>query len=71
MLVAICEVLGDAFSEGIERAAEEDVVGGIWHDLHLKIYVDVVKGEMDVVEAAMHFSDSGVSGLHLQRMFYL
>jgi hypothetical protein len=71
MLVAVREVLGDAFSEGIERAAEEDVVGGVWHDLQLKIYVNVVKCEPDVAEAAVCFGDGGVGGLHLQRAFYL
>jgi hypothetical protein len=71
VLIAISKVLGDAFGEGIERAAKEDVVWGIWHDLHLKIYVNVVKGETDVAEAAMCFSDGGVGGLHLQRSFYL
>jgi hypothetical protein len=35
MLVAVHKVLGDAFGEGVEHAAEEDVVGGVWHDLHL------------------------------------
>jgi hypothetical protein len=35
VLIAVSEVLGDAFGEGVERAAEEDVVWGIWHDLHL------------------------------------
>jgi hypothetical protein len=29
MLVTVREVLGDAFSEGVERAAEEDVIWGI------------------------------------------
>jgi hypothetical protein len=68
VLIAISEVLSDAFSEGLERAAKEDVVGGIWHDLHLKIYV---KGEMNVVEVAVHFGDGRVGGLHFQRVFYL
>jgi hypothetical protein len=71
VLISIGEVLGDAFCEGIEQAAEEDVIGSVWHDLHLKIYVNVIKGEADVVEVAMHFSDGGVGGLHLQHSFYL
>jgi hypothetical protein len=71
VLIAISEVLGDAFGEGVEQAAEEDVVGGVWHDLHLKIYVNVVKGEADVMEAAMHFGDGRVGSLHLQHVFYL
>jgi hypothetical protein len=71
MLISVSKVLGDAFHEGIERAAEEDVIGGVWHDLHLKIYVNVIKGEADVVEVAVCFGDSGVGGLHLQRSFYL
>jgi hypothetical protein len=37
--------------------AEEDVIGGVWHDLHLKIDVNIVEGETDVAEAAMHFGD--------------
>jgi hypothetical protein len=71
VLITISEVLGDALGEGIERAAEEDVVWGIWYDLHLKIYVNIVKCEADVVEAAVCFGDSGVGGLHLQCAFYL
>jgi hypothetical protein len=71
VLISISEVLGDAFHEGIEWVTEEDVVWGIWHDLHLKIDVNVVKGEADVVEAAVCFGDGGVGGLHLQRSFYL
>jgi hypothetical protein len=68
VLIAVSKVFGDAFCESIERAAEEDVIGGIWHDLHLKIYVNVVKGEADVAEAAVCFGDGG---LHLQHSFYL
>jgi hypothetical protein len=71
MLVAIRKVLGDAFSEGIEWAAEEDVIWGVWHDLHLKIDVNIVEGEADVAEAAVCFGDSGVGGLHHQCAFYL
>jgi hypothetical protein len=71
VLITVSEVLGDAFGEGIERAAEEDVVGGVWHDLHLKIDVNVVKCEADVMEVAVCFGDGGVGGLHLQRSFYL
>jgi hypothetical protein len=71
VLVSVGEIFRDAFREGVERAAEEDVVGGIWHDLHLEIYVNIVESEMDVVEAAVRFGDSGVGGLHLQRTFYL
>jgi hypothetical protein len=65
MLIAVSKVFSDAFGEGIERVAEEDVIGGIWHDLHLKIYVNVVKCKVDVAEAAMRFSDGGVGGLYL------
>jgi hypothetical protein len=64
MLVAIHKVLGDAFGEGVEWVAKEDVVGGIWHDLHLKIDVNVVKCKADSAEVAMRFGDSGVGGLH-------
>jgi hypothetical protein len=71
VLITISEVLGDAFGEGIEWAAKEDVVWGVWHDLHLKIDVNVIKCEADVMEVAMHFSDGGVGSLHLQRSFYL
>jgi hypothetical protein len=71
MLIAIGEIFCDAFREGVERAAEEDVVGGVWHDLYLEIYVNIVEGETDVVEVAVHFSDGGVGGLDLQRAFYL
>jgi hypothetical protein len=53
VLIAVSKVLSDAFGEGIERAAKEDVVGGVWHDLHLKIYVNVIKGEANVAEAAV------------------
>jgi hypothetical protein len=71
VLITISEVLGDAFSEGIEWAAEEDAVGGILHDLHLKIDVNIVEGETDIAEAAVCFGDGGVGSLHLQRSFYL
>jgi hypothetical protein len=71
VLISVSKILCDAFCEGVEWAAEEDVVGGIWHDLHLEIDVNVIKGEADVVEAAVHFGDGGVGGLHLQRSFYL
>jgi hypothetical protein len=71
VLISISEVLGDAFCEGIEWVAEEDVIGGIWHDLHLEINVNVIEGKVDVAEAAMCFGDGGVGGLHLQRSFYL
>jgi hypothetical protein len=37
VLISVSEVLGDAFCEGIEWVAEEDVIGGAWHDLHLEI----------------------------------
>jgi hypothetical protein len=66
VLISISEVLGDAFCEDIEQAAKEDVVGGVWHNLHLEINVNVIKGEVDVVEVAMCFADGGVGGLHLQ-----
>jgi hypothetical protein len=71
VLITVSEVLGDAFGEGIEWVAEEDVVGGVWHDLHLKIYVNVVKYEADVAEVAVRFSDGRVGGLHFQRALYL
>jgi hypothetical protein len=71
MLISISKVLGDAFCEGIEQAAEEDVIGGIWHNLHLEINVNVVEGEADIAEVAVHFSDGGVGSLHLQCSFYL
>jgi hypothetical protein len=71
VLVSVGEIFRDAFREGVEWAAEEDVVWGVWHDLYLKIYVNVVEGETDVAEAAVHFSDGRVGGLHLQRVFYL
>jgi hypothetical protein len=71
VLVSVGEIFRDAFCEGIERAAEEDVIGGIWHDLHLEIYVNIVESETDVAEVAMRFGDSGVGGLHLQCAFYL
>jgi hypothetical protein len=29
VLISVSKILGDAFHEGIERAAKEDVVGGI------------------------------------------
>jgi hypothetical protein len=65
VLIAIGEIFCDAFHEGVKRAAEEDVIGGVWHDLYLEIYVNIVEGEMDVAEAAVRFSDGGVGGLHL------
>jgi hypothetical protein len=71
VLIAVSKVFGDAFGEGVEWAAEEDVVWGVWHDLHLEIYVNIIEGETDVAEAAVRFSDGGVGGLHLQRVFYL
>jgi hypothetical protein len=57
--------------EGVEQAAEEDVVGGIWHDLDLEVDVNVVKCELDVAEAAMHVGDGQVGGFYLQCPFYL
>jgi hypothetical protein len=51
--------------------AEEDVIGGIWHDLHLKIDVNVIKSEADIAEAAVYLGDGGVGGIHLQCLFYL
>jgi hypothetical protein len=71
MLISISKVLGDAFCGGIEWATKEDVIGGVWHDLHLEVNVDVIKGEVDIAEAAVCFSDGGVGGLHLQHSFYL
>jgi hypothetical protein len=56
VLISISKVLSDAFCEGVEWVAEEDVVEGIWHDLHLKIDLNVVKGEADIAEVAMRFS---------------
>jgi hypothetical protein len=70
VLISVSEVLVDAFCEGVEWVAKEDVIGGVWHDLHLEINVNVVDGEADVVEAAMRFND-GVGSLHLQHSFYL
>jgi hypothetical protein len=69
--VRVALTLGDAFCEGVEQATEEDVIGGIWHDLHLEIDVNVIEGEADIVEVAMHFGDGGVGSLHLQHSFYL
>jgi hypothetical protein len=37
----------------------------------MEINVNVVKGEADIAEAAVHFSDSGVGGPHPQCSFYL
>jgi hypothetical protein len=71
MLIVISKVFSDAFGESVEQAAKEDVIWGIWHDLHLKIYVNVIKSEADVAEVAVHFGDGGVGGLHLQCSFYL
>jgi hypothetical protein len=71
VLISISEVLGDTFCEGVEWAAKKDVVGGVWHNLHLEMNVNVIEGEADIVEAAMHFGDGGVGRLHLQHLFYL
>jgi hypothetical protein len=71
VLIPVSKVIGDAFCEGIEQAAKEDAIRGIWHNLHLEINVNVIEGEVDVAEAAMHFSDGGVGDLHLQYSFYL
>jgi hypothetical protein len=57
VLVSIGKIFGDAFHEGIERVAEEDVIGGIQHYLHLEVNVNVIKAEPDILEVAMHFSD--------------
>jgi hypothetical protein len=45
MLVSIGKIFRDAFHEGVERAAEEDVVGRVQHDLYLEVDVDVIEGE--------------------------
>jgi hypothetical protein len=37
MLVSIGEIFGDAFHEGIEWAAKEDVIGRVWHDLQMSM----------------------------------
>jgi hypothetical protein len=71
VLVSIGEIFHDAFHEVVERTAKEDVIRGVWHDLHLEIYVNIVESEMDVAEVAMHFGNSGVGSLHLQHVFYL
>jgi hypothetical protein len=71
VLVSIGEIFGDAFREGVEWVAKEDVVGGVQHYFHLEVNVNVIKGEPDVLEAAMHFGDGQVGGFHLQRSFYL
>jgi hypothetical protein len=71
VLISISEVFSNAFREGVEWAAKEDVIGGVWHDLHLEINVNVIEGEADVAEAAVRFGDGGVCGLHLQCSFYL
>jgi hypothetical protein len=57
VLLSVGEVLCDAFREGVERMAEENTVRGVRHDLHLGVDVDVVKGELDVAEAAACFGD--------------
>jgi hypothetical protein len=66
VLVSIGKIFGDTFCEGIEWAAEEDVVGGVQHYLHLEVNVNVIEGELDISKVAMHFSDSRVGGFHLQ-----
>jgi hypothetical protein len=71
VLISISEVLSNAFYEGVEWAAEEGVIGGIWHNWHLEINVNVIEGEADVAEVAMRFGDSGVGSLYLQCSFYL
>jgi hypothetical protein len=71
MLVSVGEILRDAFREGVERAAEEDVIGRIQHDLYLEVDVDVIEGEPYVAEAAVCLGDGRVGGFHLQRSFYL
>jgi hypothetical protein len=55
VLISVSKILGDAFCEGVERAAEEDVIGGVWYKLHLKINVNVIKDEVDIAEAAVRF----------------
>jgi hypothetical protein len=65
VLVSIGEIFGDAFREGVEWAAKEDVTGRVRHDLYLQIDIDVVEGEPNVSEAAMRFGDGRVGGFHL------
>jgi hypothetical protein len=57
MLVSVGEIFRDAFCEGVEQAAEEDVIGRLWHDLNLEVDVDVIENELYVLEAAMRFGD--------------
>jgi hypothetical protein len=71
VLISVSKVLSDAFCEGVEWAAKEDVVGSVWYDLHLKIDVNVIKGEVYVAEVAVRLGDGGVGSLHLQCSFYL
>jgi hypothetical protein len=37
VLVSVGEIFGDAFHESVEWATEEDVIGGVRHDLYLEI----------------------------------
>jgi hypothetical protein len=71
MLVSIGEIFHDAVHEGVEWAAEEDVVGCVRHDLYLEVDVDVIEGELYIAEVAMCLSDGRVGSFHLQRSFYL
>jgi hypothetical protein len=71
MLVSIGEIFRDAFREGVERAAEEDVVGRVRHDLYLEVDVNIIEGEPYIAEAAMCLGDGQVGGFHLQHLFYL
>jgi hypothetical protein len=71
MLVSVGEIFRDAFCEGIEWAAKEDVIGRVWHDLYLEVDVDVIEGELYVAEAAMCLGDGQVGSFHLQCSFCL
>jgi hypothetical protein len=48
VLISISKVHGDVFGKGIEQVAEEDVMGGIWYDLHLEINVNIIEGEAEL-----------------------
>jgi hypothetical protein len=71
MLVSIGEIFGYTFCEGIEWVAKEVVIGGVWHHLDLEVNVNVIEGELNVVEAAMWIGDGRVGSFHLQSSLYL
>jgi hypothetical protein len=57
--------------------AKEDVIGGIQHDLHLEVDVNIINGKPDIAEAAMCFGNHRVGGFHhhylttrIQDVFY-